>query len=299
MEQHHRPMLALSLRLASALALTTMFTVSKLLGQHGVAVTEMMFWRQLVSLPLIAGGLATAGQLDLLRTARPGAHLFRAILGTLGMGLFLGTMQILHISEATTLNFTTPLFVVVITALFLPEKVGPWRWAAVGIGFAGVLLITSPGSAALPPLGVAMGLAAAAMSAVISFHIRDMARTEAPVTVVFWFAVFGALFVVPALPFVYHPHDAIVWAMLACMGVTGTIAQWFLTAALRHGPVASVVVMDYTQMLWATIYGWLVWGDLPHPTIWLGAPLIMGSGMIIAWRGHRQMREAMALAAAD
>jgi len=292
-------MLALSLRLASALALTTMFTFSKLLGEHGVAVIEMMFSRQLVSLPLIAGGLAAAGRLRLLRTGRPGAHLVRATLGTVGMALFLGTMQVLHLSEATTLNFTTPMFVVVITALFLPERVGVWRWAAVAIGFAGVLLIANPGHAALPLLGVALGLGAAAMNAVISFHIRDMARTEAPVTVVFWFAVFGTLFVAPALPFVFRPHDPVVWAMLAGMGLSGTLAQWLLTSALRHGPVASVVVMDYTQILWATIYGWLLWGDLPHSTIWLGAPLIIGSGLLIAWRGHRDMREALAVVAPD
>lgn len=289
-------MLALSLRLASALALTTMFTFSKLLGQRGVAVVEMMFWRQLVSLPLIAGGLAAAGQLALLRTARPGAHLVRATLGTVGMALFLGTMQVLHLSEATTLNFTTPMFVVVITALFLPEKVGHWRWSAVAIGFAGVLLIANPGHASLPRLGVALGLGAAMMNAVISFHIRQMARTEAPITVVFWFAVFGTLFVAPALPFVYHPHDAGAWAMLVGLGVSGTLAQWLLTSALRHGPVASVVVMDYTQILWATIYGWLLWGDLPHATIWLGAPLIIGSGLIIAWRANPRATQALAAA---
>jgi len=283
-------LLALVLRLVSALLISTMFMLGKLAGQHGVALPEIMFWRQVTTLPLLLGWLAFHGEIGRLKTRRTRSHFLRAAMGMTGMACNFGAVLLLHLSESTTLNFTAPLFAVILTALVLHERVGPWRWTAVAFGFLGVILIAQPGHSPLPPLGAAVGLAAALFNALISFQIRDLSRTEEPISVVFWFAVFGATFMAPVLPFVRTEHDVTTWLLLLSIGVAGTIAQLFMTAALRYGAVASVIVMDYSQLLWATALGWLVWNEFPTSTIWLGAPLIIAAGLVIAWREHRLSR---------
>ena len=299
MHPHHRPRLALLLRIGAALLIATMFMLGKLAGQHHVALPEIMFWRQLVTLPMLLGWLAMHRGLHRLGTQRLRSHFVRGLAGTTGMAFNFAAAILLHLSEATTLNFTAPLFAVLITGLVLREKVGAWRWTAVACGFLGVILIARPGSAPIPPLGDMAGMMAALFNAGISFQIRDLGRTEEPICVVFWFAVFGTALMLPVLPFVMHPHDAATWALLLAIGVAGTLGQLLMTAALRYGAVASVIIMDYTQLLWATLYGRLVWGELPAPTMWLGAPLIVAAGLVIAWREHRLALPLSEPAAAD
>ncbi len=290
MEIRQRPVLALGLRLVAALCIATMFMLGKLAFEHGVALPEILFWRQVVTLPVLLGYLAATSNLASLRTNRIGSHAKRAGIGTVGMFTNFAAVTLLPLAEATTLNFTAPLFAVMIAALVLRDHVGRWRWMAVLFGFAGVLVITQPGHAHIPMLGAAAGLISAVLNAAISFQIRDLARTEQPVTVVFYFGLFGTLLMIPFLPFYATPHSLGLWLLLIGVGLCGTLAQLFLTAALRLGPVASVIIMDYSQIIWATLYGWLIWQNLPSQSTWAGMPLIIAAGVVIAWREHRLAR---------
>jgi len=188
------------------------------------------------------------------------------------------------------LGFTTPLFAVLIAALVLRDPVGPWRWTAVALGFGGVLIVTQPGHVPVSTLGVAAGLGAGLIVAIVSFQIRDLSRTEAPVACVFWFGVFGTLIASTLLPFYATQHSVWQWLLLAAIGVAGTGAQMLLTLALRQAAVTTVIVMDYTALVWSTLYGWLIWDRLPPHVTWLGAPLIVAAGLIITWREHRLSR---------
>jgi drug/metabolite transporter (DMT)-like permease len=284
--------LALILRLFAALAIATMFMLGKLASQHGVAMPEIMFWRQIITLPILAGWmLATAG-LSQLRTQRIGSHFLRAMVGSAGMFFNFAAVSLLHLSQSTTLGFTAPLFAVIITAMVLREHVGPWRWTAVSLGFVGVLLITQPGSATFPILGTAAGLTAALFNAGISFQIRDLARTESPISVVFYFAVFGGMLMAAFMPFYMTPHDATTWLILLGIGITGTVGQILMTSALRYGSVASVIIMDYSALIWATIYGRTLWGEMPPSSTWIGAPLIIAAGLVITWRERKLFSQA-------
>ncbi|MDE2597675.1 MAG: DMT family transporter [Sphingomonadales bacterium] len=283
-------MLALGLRVIAAALIATMFMFGKLATESGVNLPEVMFWRQFVTLPMLGGYLLVTGGLGRLRTARIASHAKRAGMGMTGMFCNFAAVSLLPLAESTTFNFTAPLFAVLITALVLRDHVGPWRWTAVAFGFAGVLVITQPGHAHIPPLGAAAGMASALFNAVISFQIRDLGRTEEPIRVVFWFALFGSALMALFLPFFGQAHDAHQWFLLVSVGVFGTIAQLFMTAALRFGAVASVIVMDYTALIWSTLYGWQIWHQLPPATTWLGAPLIVAAGLVIAWREHRFAR---------
>lgn len=268
--------------------LATMFMLGKACSETGIALPEIMFWRQAVTVPLIPLWLmATPGGLGRLKTRRMGSHASRATVGMIGMACGFGANILLPLAEATTLSFTTPLFAVIIGAVFLREKVGPWRWSAVLLGFCGVLVISQPGHAPLPPLGAAVGLMAGLIVAIVSFQLRDLGRTEEAASTVFYFALFGALMMLPLLPFFASAHGGWQWLLLFGMGLSGVIGQLLITAALREGAVASVIVMDYTTLIWATLYGWLIWDHLPPLTTWMGAPAIIAAGMIVVWREQR------------
>ena len=153
---HHRPLFALGLRLASALALSTMLMLVKLASRSGVALPEMMFWRQFTALPLLLIGLSARGRLGSLATRRLGSHARRAVTGMIGMVTVFGAAMLLPLAVSTILNFTTPLFAVVLSTVMLGEKAGRWRWLAVVLGFAGVLIIARPGAMPISPCAVSM-----------------------------------------------------------------------------------------------------------------------------------------------
>jgi len=283
-------MLGLFLRACAMLLLSTMFMLVKLAGDSGMAPPEVMFWRQAITVPVLLVGLAATGNLALLRTNRMGSHARRAVTGTFGLLCNVSAAMLLPLAEATTLGFTTPLFAVLITALVLRHHVGRWRWTAVVLGFAGVLIVAQPGHVPVSMLGVAAGLGAGLIVAAVSFQIRDLSRTEAPVTCVFWFGAYGALFAGMLMPIYATSHSAWQWLLLIGIGLSGTGAQLLITFALRHAAVATVIVMDYTALVWSTLYGWLIWGNLPLQVTWFGVPLIVAAGMIITWREHRMAR---------
>lgn len=297
MPQHQRPFLALGLRLIATLALATLYMMVKLVHQHGVALPEIMFWRQALSIPLLGGWLAVRGRLFSLYTRRLKTHALRTITGTIGMVCLFGAQVLLPLPVATILGFTTPLFGVLLTALVYKSPPGRSRWMAVVLGFAGVVIITAPGegtsfAGGISPLGLTAGLCSGFLVAMISLQIRDLTRTETPIAVVFYFALFGTLLLLAPMLLTIAPHPPRVWAELLAVGLIGTLAQILLTAALRFGSAASVLVMDYATLIWTTIYGWTIFDQLPPAHTWAGAPLIVAAGMMIALREHRQIKAA-------
>lgn len=291
MEHRDRPVLALGLRLSAALMMATLTMLVKYASDIGIALPEIMFWRQAVTIPVLLGWLWMTSGLARLRTTRLRSHGVRALTGMCGMLCGFGAATILPLAEATILSFTTPLFAVIVTAVILREHVGPWRWLSVLCGFVGVVIIAQPGSGAIPIYGALVGLMGAFLVSIISFQLRDLGRTEEPIQVTFWFAAFGAPLMGLFLPFFMTTHTPWQFAVLIAVGLVGTVAQLLLSASLRYGAVASVIIMDYTALIWSTLYGWLVWDRLPSFAMWLGAPLIIAAGIIIIWRERRLSRQ--------
>ena len=283
---HHRPLLALVLRLAAAFVLAGLLACVKLASERGIHLAEIMFWRQLPTIPILFGWFALRGRLDVLKTRRTGSHLRRSGFGLVGMAMNFGAATLLPLAVATTLNYSSAIFAVLLSALVLREPTGPWRWGAVAMGFAGVLLIAQPWGDELPLLGAAIALGAAMMIALISVQLRDLGRTEHPFTIVFYFSLFSVPVLGLAMPFVAKAHPPQDWLLLLACGVVGVLGQVLLTAALRYGTVANVIVMDYSGLIWATLFGWLVFANLPGASFWFGAPLVVGAGLLIAWREH-------------
>ena len=284
---HHRPLLALGLRLAAAFVLAALLACVKLASDKGIHLAEIMFWRQLPTIPILFAWFALRGRLDVLATRRTGSHLRRSGFGLVGMAMNFGAATLLPLAVATTLNYSSAIFAVLLSALILREPTGLWRWSAVALGFAGVVLIAQPWGGELPLLGAAIALGAALMIALISVQLRDLGRTEHPFTIVFYFSLFSVPVLALAMPFVGKAHAPDEWLLLLACGVIGLLGQVLLTAALRYGAVANVIVMDYSGLIWATLFGWLVFTSLPPVSFWFGAPLVVGAGLLIAWREHR------------
>ena len=281
-----RPILALGLRLLATMVLSTLVMVVKVTTQSGVAFAEVLFWRQVPTVFLILGWLALKGEVGRLKTTRLPVHARRAVLGMTGMFFTFGAPILLPLAVATTFGFTTPIFAVILSALLLKEKIGPVRWLAVALGFAGVVIIAQPGHAAIPALGAAVGIGAGFMVALISIQVRDLGRTEESLSIVFWFSALSAPVLALGLPFYASAHTPWQWFLLLTGGLLGLLGQLLLTASLRYGQVASVIVMDYSALVWATLFGWLIWDELPPAATWLGAPAIIAAGAVIAWREH-------------
>ncbi|QZH75089.1 MAG: DMT family transporter [Erythrobacter sp.] len=279
-----RPLLALLLRLLGIAGLAVMAVQIKLAAEIGVHVAEIIFWRQFISIPILLVWAMLAGGVKLLGTRRPKAHGMRALYGFVGMICNFGGVIMLPLAEATTLTFAAPIFAVILSVVIMRETVGWWRWGSVLAGFAGIVVIAQPGGGHIPLFGAVVALCGAFMIALISIQIRDLGRTEKPMVIVFWFAVVSSLVSLPVQFFVFQPHSTNEWLLLLGIGLSGTFGQVFITLALRYGQVSSVIVMDYSNIIWATLLGWLVFSTLPPTTTWLGAPLVVLAGIIIAWR---------------
>lgn len=284
----------IALRLLAMASLSLMFVLVKHIAKSGIHIVESLFWRQVVVLPLLAGWALTRGGLSIFATRRIGVHARRAAMGLTGMALNFGGMIFLPMAEATTINLSVPIICVFLAAALLGERVGPARWSAVILGFAGVLVVLNPGTllaegfAGDHGLGTLIALAGAVMTALITIQVRDLGRTESAMTIVFWFSLISMIPLGLALPFVMTPHGAAQWGLLIGLGLLGAIAQLSLTGALRLAPVSVVTPMDYSALLWSIACGWWFFGTLPADTTWLGAPLIVASGLFIAWREHRR-----------
>jgi drug/metabolite transporter (DMT)-like permease len=294
-----RPLAGIALRLLTALLLACMFALVKLAAMRDVHIVESLFYRQIGSAVCAVGLVAAGPGFASLRTRRVGAHVSRMTLGLTAMAFNFLAMILLPLAEATAIGFTVPIFSTVLAALMLGEPTGRWRWGAVAMGFAGVLLIVQPGFGEVPLVGASVALVAALLTASVTIVIRRLGATEKASTTVLWFAV-NSLVPLGLLMLAFaRSHDAGTWAILAGLALAGGLAQLTLTGALRLAPVALVMPMDYTSLLWATLFGAWLFAELPTPWVWLGAPVIIVSGLVIVWREHRLARRAQLSASAS
>jgi drug/metabolite transporter (DMT)-like permease len=237
--------------------------------------------------PVVCAFVFATSNFASLRTSHFGLHASRAVFGLIAMAFTFSSYIMLPLAEATTLGFTVPIFATILAALLLREPTGWHRWGAVIAGFAGVLIVVQPGSGHIPALGVAVGLTSALMIGCMSLLLRQLGRTEAAGTTVFYFSALSVPLLAPLLFWFGSSHDVTGWMLLAAIGTIGGVGQIAFTASLRWAPVSVVVAMDYIALLWSTIFGFLIWDHLPSIATWIGAPVIVVSGLYIALREHR------------
>ncbi len=289
---------AIGLRLLSVVFFALMNAAIKLAERHGASVVEILFFRQFGAALLVSAVVVAGPGIGSVATQRLPAHIIRAIVGLSAMAMTFNGILALPLAEATTIGFTVPIFATILGAAVLREPTGKWRWGAVVVGFVGVLIVARPGGDHFPLRGAGFALAGAFGTACVTILLRQIGKTEAALTTVFWFSL---LSLVPLSVF-YLPiaqgHDAAGWAALAAIGTLGGCAQIAMTNSLRLGPVSVVVPMDYSSLLWATLLGWLLFDTLPAAATWAGAPVIVASGLVIVWREAVRRRQETLTASA-
>lgn len=281
---------AIVLRLAAVAVFALMNAGIKLAEAGSATLGEIMFWRQAPAAVLVVAVAALGPGLASLKTGRFGAQVLRAGMGLTAMALTFTALLLLPLAEATTIGFSMPIFATILGALVLGEPTGWRRWAAVLTGFAGVLIVMQPGAGQFPLWGAMCGLAAAFMTASVSILLRTLGRSERPLTTVFWFSTLTLAPLGVWYGFAARAHDPATWAVLVGIGLLGGLGQLAMTSSLSLGPVSVVVPMDYAMLLWATLLGWLMFDRLPAAATWIGAPVIIASGLYIIWREHVRRR---------
>jgi drug/metabolite transporter (DMT)-like permease len=277
--------------MAAALGAFFMFTVmnvfAKLLSATH-SIVEIAFYRNLIAcLPFLFMVFVLGRREILVIQSKPSLVGLRAVLGAVSLVTTFAAFSLMPMAETTVLLFTASLFIPVLGVFFLGEKVGPWRWAAVVIGFMGVVIMARPGGNVYM-LGVIVALAAALMHATLQIVLRYLSRYESPETVTFYFMVIGTLVTALPLPFVAVTPTLAEVPLLFGVGLSGALAQWLLSTAFRNAPAAIVTVFNYSGIVWATAFGWLIWNDWPLPQVLVGAAIVIASNVLIIWRESRR-----------
>lgn len=275
----------------SVLALTTMSMFAKLLSAHH-SVLEVAFYRNVIAAAPFAVWFFLLGHRQDLKLHGGGRTIVvRSVIGTVSLIATFRAFNYLPMADAQALFFTASLFIPVMAYLFLKEHVGPYRWAAVIVGFLGMLVIVRP-SGAVNLTGVSFAMAAAFMHATLGTLLRVLGRTERPETITFYFLVIGVGLTGLAMPFVasvpaWHEVPYFFGA-----GISGAFGQILLSIAYKYAPAALVTIFNYTGIVWAAAYGWFIWGDWPDAAVWTGAGIIIASSLFIVWRENRMAKLA-------
>ena len=288
------PLRGITFKLASLVVFSAMAALLKAaLGR--VPPGEAVFFRSLFACPVIVVWLLWQGNLAQgLRTTDPLAHLWRGLVGTMGMGLGFAGLGLLPLPEVTALGYAAPLLVVVFGAMFLGEAVRKVRLLAVALGLLGVLVVLSPrlsvtdDLSARETLGAAVTLGSAVFAALAQIFIRRLTMTEGTASIVFWFSVTATVLSLVTLPFgwvVPTPREA---ALLVAAGLLGGVGQICLTSAYRYAEAGLVAPFDYASMLLAVAIGYLVFAEVPTRSTLGGAAIIIAAGILIIWR-ERQL----------
>ncbi len=282
-------LLGIGLRLAAVIGLAAVSAGVKWLTAAGTPLSQIIFCRNLFAfIPILIMVRTTVG-FGTLRTERPLRHLTRSVIGLAAMVCTFTSLKTLPLVASATLGFTAPLFMTVLTLVVLREAV-PWqRWLAVMVGFAGVVVAMHPG-AVRPTVGVAFGLAAAFLTAGAMISIRGMPKSESGPTIAFYFTLAGTVVSLAGLPFGWIVPDPKTLMVMVATGLAGGVAQLLLTTAVRLAPLPVLAPFDYTQLVWASAFGFVLWGERPDGWLLVGAAIVAGSGVYILWRERAAAR---------
>jgi len=256
---------------------------------------EVTALRALASLPLIAVWIGLRGGYRQLFRVRFPLHLARGLLGIVMLSCFAWALRTLPLSEAYSIFFTAPLLITALAVPMLGERVSGSRWIAIVVGLGGALILLRPtgeGVISLAGLAVTVTAIGYAISAII---VRILGRTDSTESIVFWLmAVMGAGATLLALPG-WRPIEPAHWLVVAGVALAGTLAQWAVTEAFSRGEVSFIAPIEYSALAWGLGFDWFLWRTLPKPTMFIGAAIIIASGVYLI----RHEREPVGATAAD
>jgi drug/metabolite transporter (DMT)-like permease len=281
-------------KLASTIAFAFMLTLIKLVSDR-VPAGEMLFFRSFFGIVPVVVYLGVLGVFPAsLATMRPFGHVRRSLVGTASMFCWFTAVSYLPLPDATAISYSGPLFGVCLAALLLHERVRSFRWAAVGIGFLGVMIVLSEQMGSFEigfhggrAIGAACALASAMLGAVAAVTVRELTATETTGAIVFYFLACGSAFSFVTLPFGWVLPSFSDAAMLVVAGLFGGIGQVLMTQSYRLAEASVIAPLDYINMVWIVIISYLVFGDVPTVVVLAGSLVVIASGVFVVWRERR------------
>lgn len=283
-----REIYGIGLYVLSVFCFCSMDVVGKLLLERHEPL--MVVWARYASQGFWAVVIMAPWLRTMLRTSQPGLQVVRALM-PFGTSLsFFYAIQHMQLAEAVAVFEVCPLIITVLAYFVLGEKVGPRRWAGVGIGLAGALIIIRPGTdvfqtASLLPI---LGAFCFAGYAILT---RLMGPRESHWTSFLYTALIGAALASLLVPFYWSTPSLADAAVMSVFGVLGGIGHILMTLALRHTPASVAAPFNYTGLVWAAMWGLVVFGEFPDVWTWVGAAVIIGAGLYVWWRERQRARE--------
>ncbi len=256
-------------------------TMVKALGGT-IHPVQMVFFRYCVGALILTPVFIRVG-MAVLATQRLPLHIGRGVLAGIGQaGAFYAVVHLL-LADATAVQFSRPLFMTFLAVFLLGETVGWRRWAATVVGFGGVIVMVRPGHTGLDVAWI-VALATAMIFAFAMILIRKLAMTEPPIRIMFYYHITGVgFFAVPAI-WVWTPPMGLEWLLLLSIGVLTTLAMVCFVHGLAAGEASIVGPMEYTRLIYAAVFGYFIFAEVPVIWTWVGAAIIVASALYIARR---------------
>ncbi|MHB2266229.1 DMT family transporter [Aliihoeflea sp. PC F10.4] len=260
--------------------------MAKILGPAGGSETPLHPF-QISAGRFLFAALALTPFLLVYRPSLAGArwpnHILRVLFGWATVSSLFAAAGLMRLADANAISFLNPVVAMILAIPLLGERVGPWRWAAAGIAFLGVLAIVQPGSSAFQPAAM-IALLAALFGGAEAILIKKLADTEPPLRILAINNYIGAALALSVASFVWIWPTPQQWLLMAVLGATMICVQALFIQALRRGDASFVMPFFYLSLIFAALYDYLVFAQVPNVASWLGASLIIVGALTIAWR---------------
>lgn len=280
--QHARVLRGIVYVLLSTVLFVTMNAAVKYL-RASLPLVELVWARTIGQLVFMILLFAPARGWRLFVTRRPRTQALCSLLILASTAMFFAAIGRVPLADATAVSFTSPVIVALLSGPMLGEYLGLGHWVAVAVGFAGAIVVARPSGAGADPY-ILLAAGNAIFYAIYQVLVRRLGRHDRPETTVTYAAVGGTLVLSLLVPFVWQtPRGAAEWGLLALSGLFGGLGHWCVARALLWAPAAIAAPFSYVQLLEAAALGYLVFGDVPGAAVWIGAALIVASGLSIAW----------------
>ncbi|MCP4490281.1 MAG: DMT family transporter [Gammaproteobacteria bacterium] len=278
-------MKGITLLMLASIVFALMALLIKLLGQR-LHITQILLVRQVGMVVMIAP--AILGNFPgSLHTKRPGLQVLRVLFALVAMLCGFTAVIYLPLADATAIFFAKSFFLTIFAVLFLSESVGVYRWSAVLIGFIGVLIMLQPGTDNFSIYGLASVIGAAGAAAVMIL-LRLLSRSESTNSIMAYGSVgVGLVMIVPGIYFWQQP-DSLEWLLLAAVAVVSYLGQRCNIFAYKFGEASLLASLDYVRLLWATLFGYLVFGHIPGMPTWVGASIVIAAAVFTIYRETRR-----------
>lgn len=282
------PLIGILLMLGAVAIIPVMDATAKLLSErfHTVQlVWARYFFHLILFLPF---GLWRHGT-RILRPGRPVLQVVRSTLLMLSTGLFFVAIALMPLADALAVVFIYPFIITALAPVVLGERVGIWRWGAVAVGFLGTLIIIRPGLGAISP-GVPFALAAGSVYACYVLSTRKLAGVDPPLVTLAFTGLVGAAVSTVLLPFFWVMPEAGDWPLMLIMGLCAALGHFGIILAHEKATAAQLAPIGYSEIVSASILGYLYFGDFPDAVTWLGIAIVVASGVVISVRETRRSR---------